>query len=187
MSLITLEEIKAFLKAPPTSEQENILENLIEEVSAAIESYCGRSFEEAERMEYCDGSGIDVILLRHFPVSDVDSVTLVGADGSKQTVDADLYWLYGEAGILKIKNGTWLKGSKNYEVVYTAGYVASEIPKDLKLACKIWTAILLEEIDRNLFAVQSTQIGDQTVTYDLDEIPKKVKQLLQRWVRAAYG
>ena len=72
--LITLDRARQAIPAAEP-DADHILTPLIEAASAAIHRYCNRSFASAAYEEYYDGDGGDVLMLEHFPVTEVTRVS----------------------------------------------------------------------------------------------------------------
>lgn len=75
MALTTLDEVKVHLGIALTDTSRDAqLTALIAQASSVIASYLKQDVEEAEYTEYYEGTGRQVLPLRHRPVSDVSSV-----------------------------------------------------------------------------------------------------------------
>lgn len=119
------------------------LEDLIGEVSDAVESYCSRSFAKAERMEAVPAYDTDTIRLTHYPVLTVSEVLFNGAAVSAAEWSTTPAEEDAKAGLLRNLIGVWSWSSnfdssaapekhpghekRLYTVTYAAGYV---LPKD---------------------------------------------------------
>jgi len=141
MSLATLAEVKAALGITDADSDDQITA-LLEPLSAAIEKYAGRKFENGAVTEFHNG-GEPTISLREFPVTVITTVTdlLTG-----EVLDSSLYSAQLSHGLLRrLPRGTrWAAArraepivtehanvaSVRWEIVYTAGVV----PEDVKLA-----------------------------------------------------
>ena len=187
MAIIDLDTAKKFLKlSEPSHDEEGILTSLVDEVSAAIEDYCRRKFESASFTEYHNGSGTRMMMLRQWPITSVTTVTRTKVDAANTEVSivAAEYIKDEESGMLimhavnHVDSAVWVTGQHNYKIVYEAGYSDSDMPKALKAACKIWLNVLFQKASQNLFAIQSANLGEETLTYANDAIPPQVKHLL---------
>jgi hypothetical protein len=131
-SLTTLEAVKAYLKIQTelTTEDTQILEDLINASSNQIEGYCKRKFKEQTHTdEEYDGNGMKYLYLQNYPVT---SITSIIEDDISLTTDE--YKVKKKNGTLIKVGSNWSKGDINILVTYTAGY--TQIPYDLELACK---------------------------------------------------
>lgn len=194
MAIVDFKTAKGFLKiTSPTEDEEVILKALVDEISEAVEDYCGRKFESATFTQDYNGSGTRNLMLRQFPIISVTTVTRTKADAAdtQVVVASTEYNIHADAGILQMHpvnysdSAVWIKGDMNYEIVYVAGYATASMPKALIGACKIWIATVFQKAKQNLFAVQSTLIGDDTVTFSDNDIPPTVKLMLKPWRKLA--
>ena len=188
MSLLDTEEARSWLKILNlSSDQEKILPLLVDGITAAINTYCGRIFESTIHTEKYDGSSSNFLMLKNFPIISVTTVTRTKEDASDTEVDiaSTEYKIQQTTGMLVMHpinysdSSVWLNGNENYEIVYVAGYTAADLPKDVIMACKIWLSVLWESADQKLFAVASSTLGDDTISFESNEIPPEVKLLLK--------
>lgn len=134
---ITLEQFKAYQGITGTAEDAR-LNVIIPAVNASVNKYIGRTIEETEyEDELYDGSGIESLCLRNFPVSEITSITVYDIDVPARDDSLGFfgYGYYmkdgGEAGIV-YRNDCWPRGRGIIKVSYTAGYAT--IPDDLIFA-----------------------------------------------------
>lgn len=138
--LITLARAKSNLdNLATTSAEETTLAQLISAVSAAIENHTRRVFAETEYDQLYSGTSTPVLRLNHYPIVDVDSIT-VDPFGSAVTLTD--YDVDADAGLLRRDRfgEVWSGGVNHYRVIYTAGYAT--IPADIQEACAEWVAQL---------------------------------------------
>ena len=132
-ALLSVDEVFNYLRQTTPDQQDplyTLVESLINRSSDYCERYIGNPIINREVTEMLDGNGSSEILLGHFPIQGIVSVSVDGAD---VTANADFY----RHGILFLKDGsTFTTGRKNVEVAYTAGYGENKdtIPQDLKHA-----------------------------------------------------
>jgi hypothetical protein len=143
---------------------------LIGVASAAIESYCQRSFRRAETSERYEPSGANRLQLRRTPIVAVASIAIDGVATTEWEIeDSALGWLWREsrwktadAIISGSAASDEMPGSSKRAIVvtYTAGFVlpkdaSAESPRDLPLdleqACIETVASLWRQrgVDRN--------------------------------------
>lgn len=168
MPLVTLSEVKDYLKINSDSTDDGLLNTLIAACSQAIEDYCERTFTEKlyEDEEY-DGSGTKYLLLGQYPVKTIASVEVDG-----QLLDPSEYKVKKSNGTLIRTSGVWPKGDINISVTYTAGY--TEIPFPVQLACKH----LVMSYFKADIASFSTTFGEGFV-FRPEALPAQVKALVQ--------
>ncbi len=97
----------------------SLTEDLIEQASSIIDTYCERDFALHEAVtERLDGNGRERIRLAGHPLVSVTSVTL-----GSTLLDSASYEVRPGAGILeRIDRGVWPAGRRNIAVVYTYGF-----------------------------------------------------------------
>jgi uncharacterized phiE125 gp8 family phage protein len=129
-ALTTLSAVKEYLKIDPLNTNEDtLLEALINASSSAIENYCKRSLVEQTFIEEYDGNGMKYLQLNQYPVNSITSVTVDGV-----VLDPSEYKVKKKTGTLIRVDSIWPEGDLNIAVEFTAGY--NPIPYDLELACK---------------------------------------------------
>lgn len=169
---------------------DNMLNRIIWAVSAAMESYCNRSFAPAEREEVIRPSYTDTLLLSAYPVLSVTSLTYgddLLAEGS--------YRLEAERGALILLDGEW---RDEVTVVYSAGYVlpggeniqakppiTRNLPYDLEDACLLWCTMKYNTDSRT--GIKSEGVDGLRVSYDdliaAGGIPAAVRALIDPYRR----
>jgi len=172
-----------------------LLATLITAASRAIETWCNRSFPSAEATEYYDGDGTQTLRLRRYPITDLDTVTVIDSDDDDTEYDADGDEFRGwadddNAGIITFKPSpstdvefTYFPvGRENVKVTYTAGY--ADIPADIQEACAQTCAWLLSANERDA-GVTAERLGDYQYTRDTAGglLPPLAKALLARYRR----
>lgn len=152
---------------------DNLIHDIINRVSTAFETYCGRTFRALDYTEYHDG-GVVALFPDQNPIN---SITSIHEDsdwvyGSDKLVDSSDYKLMDEKYIVFDKFLSIGEGA--IKLVYNAGYTT--IPLDI-------TEAAIQEIGRKLkhrkdFDEQSKTQGDGTVTYvSLDFLPQTLRTL----------
>lgn len=188
MPIITHDDAKKFLKIQKVDSPDDlVLVPLVDEIGAAIESHCNRSFNSEPRTEYYGGSGARVLVLKARPITALASVDEIDEDGNETPVATTEFRRDDPGGIIRYKGGAFTRGWQNWKIVYTAGYTAATMPKDLQLAAKMWLAVIFQKANKSLFGASSSNLGDQSINYDLSEIPDDVKKLLRKYKKPAYG
>ena len=183
IALISLNEAKQFLKLTVNTE-DDLVGDTVNAVSDWINKYCDRKFLSAERTEYYNGNGTSELALKNFPVTAIGSLydDPLRAFGASTLIPSTDYILDGNAGLVQLFNGhtNFFEGFQNIKITYTAGYaVDSTMPYAVQMACKILTSLIY----RNVYVqwrvgIASEQVGDKTVTFRDEEVPKMVKSML---------
>lgn len=140
-ALTTLETVKEMMGIPTEESDpqvDNVLIRLINAASAWVETMIERKLGKNDYRQKCRGTGSQELVLKHYPIVSVQSVTEIGSGKvlSPESYDFDekgdigvLYreegWPYrGYPGGL---SGDYLAPQRYLLVEYTAGYV---LPKD---------------------------------------------------------
>lgn len=140
-ALTTLETVKEMLGIPIESSDpqlDDVLVRLINAASAWVETMTERKFNKSVYKQKCRGTGSQELVLQHYPIVAVESVTEIG---SQKVLPPESYDFdeKGEIGVLYREEGWPYRGypgglSGDYiapqrylMVQYTAGYV---LPKD---------------------------------------------------------
>lgn len=191
-ALVTLANAKVYLKISGTDE-DSILELIINSVSTAIQSFLGRSLidpgAEAPATEYYHGSGHEELILRGYPVVAItsiheDSLRQWGAS-SAVNVSSDVM-VDKASGILRCWNlkGFWTEGVANVRVKYRYGYAVASLPADIQLAAyRLVDRHFRDGYTHRRLDVASESIGERTSTYANLEIPNDVKKMISRYKR----
>jgi hypothetical protein len=184
-ALTDITAAKEYLKiGSSTTNDDNLIQGLINACSTAIENYCRRSFKTQIYSEYYDGTGTKSINLKNYPVTAVSAVAIDGV-----TVANTSYICKTDQGVLVRKaapipglriGANWPIGDWNIKVDYTGGYAT--IPADVELACKMFVAAVYKAD----IAAFSTTFNDGFV-FKSDAIPVQVKFMLQPYVDMGQG
>jgi hypothetical protein len=186
-SLCSLEDVRAFLtqsagKSQHTgySEADSLVEDLIDRVSTAFETYCDREFLSRERTEYYDGTGTRYLFPNYYPITSVSGIwdsTTWGWDSSN-LISSDDYKIKNLNTIV-LKSTVFSKDDQNIKITYTAGY--GTVPNDLKQAC-------VEEVSRayknrkNIDVVDRAAVDGSSTRYIKELLPTTIV-VLNRYLR----
>jgi len=166
-----------------------LLETLVIEVSDAIEFYLGRILASTTHTHYFDGTGAPTLILRQGPLVSVTSVQSVeyvdgGAGARSETLTTIDPFTYVEEGqrsegfvgvaALRLLSGAWTPGSRNYKVVYVAGWDvldtggSNDIPEAIVAQATKEAAARFNT--RTLDGLASRTVGDGSI--DISTIPQ---------------
>lgn len=145
MALVTISEVKDFLKLDPNQTlEDNMLQHLINAATAEMERDHDRVLEYTTgRVEIHSGGANTFLFLKAFPIQEITEVKVDGV------VITD-YEVNKERGILK---GFWPCGTDNIQVTYSGGFWTDTtpppsgvqmLPADLKHECLERVAYLYE-------------------------------------------
>lgn len=185
-SLISLTNYKVHAGISGTAE-DTLLQMMLDAASMAIRRACNRNettgFENGTFTEKYDGTGIETIQLREWPVTSITSVTELFDDASTETIASTEYRANLRNGLLfmigartgrfvhdEYGNPTyaafdtvpcWNAGFQNYTIVYVAN--GATIPADLQDACARITDLLYADRKSNP-QMQSESLGAYSYT-----------------------
>lgn len=133
--LTSLAHVREYLKKETADTgDDTFIQDIITRVSAEIEKRCARVFISTAHTEYYQGNGTDRIILRHWPIISVTSISIDDDQvwGADTALDSDDIKISDRVPGQIILNGDGftLSDVENVKVVYTAGY--STIPYDLE-------------------------------------------------------
>jgi len=188
--LCALADVKTYLGITNTN-QDAVITSLITNASAMIESYCNRVFASANYTETRNGHGGYRMYAANAPITAVSAVTVDGISvpsapaptgnglGYGFVFDSDL--IYIRPGVPYSGQPTaFNKGIQNVTLAYTAGFTT--IPSDVNQACVELVADKLAKQSR--IDKKSETLGQQqTVSFDLSDMPPRVKTALAQWRR----
>lgn len=163
---------------------------LIPKVSAAIESYCARTFGQAVYTENRNGNNADRIVVRNRPLVAVSSVS-INTLAVPPAPDAASFGYVFDDTMIYIRLGNRLspppagatggfpvcfeRGIQNVVLVYQGGYAT--VPPDVNQAACEW--ISFKTAKRQRPDKKNEVLAQQTIGFDLSGMPDMVKTLLQ--------
>jgi hypothetical protein len=181
-SLCTLKEVKQYYtqtagKSPHTgySEDDELIEDLIDSMSVLFESYCDRQFLTRERTEYYDGEGSKFLFLDYTPVTSVSGIwnSTTWSWDDTNLISSDDYMVKSGHTIV-LKSTVFTKYDQNIKIIYTAGYTT--VPEDIRLAC-------VEEVTRShknrkgVDVLAKTAADGSVTRYAKDLMPSTIRVL----------
>ena len=185
-ALCTLEDVKNVLNITGSTElSDTLIENLINRLSTAMESYCDKTFASATYTEYQDGSGADTLFLDNYPITSITSINQ----------DSDWTWaastvVTGTAyrvmyNSIVVNSTKWTAGRQNIKVVYVAGYATP--PLDLAHACTTEVARAYNKRTTPELKSKSSDLVDTTATHNYYSEPflSQTMLILNKYKKAA--
>ena len=180
-ALCQLADVKTFLGITTTA-TDTVLQSLITNVSATIESFCNRVFAQATYTDTRNGTGKDRLFLANGPVMSVASVTVDGFT-IPPAPNSISYGFVADDLMLYIRPGgtpsVFNKGVQNCTVVYTAGYAV--IPPDVAQVCIEIVAFHFAKRDR-MDKASETLGTAQTISFSQADMPAGAKLALKQRV-----
>lgn len=141
---------KNYFKSLPLGLKQNmlpaddVLDVLIEEASRWVEDFCDRKFASAYQEDNRWGSGKNSLMLEHYPVESIQTITWIDDSGTTGTVDVDDVRIRDVPGIIEfidLSDGPWDR-KRFYTINYRAGF--SEVPGPVKHATALRVTELLQ-------------------------------------------
>lgn len=171
MVLFTAAEFRTRQGVRSTAHDERIAA-LAVQATAVVETYCRRTFAEAEYVEDIDGTGTAEIRVSNPPVVSIASI-LIAADRDFSAVTAIEDTVHSRSSIVRRLSGTFPCGKGNVRITYTGGYAI--IPADVKAAAIALAGAWFNTA--SLSGITSATIGSVTQTLETD-LPRTVRRLL---------
>jgi hypothetical protein len=135
--IITVEYLKKMPLPVKEVQWDKIDEDFLEEVVGAagdfLEDYLDRKIARTEYIERVPGKGSSTLILQHYPIVEVNSVTELDEIETGIAHDLNAFVVHNDAGMLewKDKYRNYFSPYRVYRVDYDAGY--DTIPPVLKL------------------------------------------------------
>lgn len=183
--LVTLDEMKDFLQYDDDdTDRDNNLGLFINLVSTMTENYTQRKFIENLFTEYYNGTGNDVLLLKHYPITDDETSIEVWVDldrefGGDSLLDSDDIIVDQDNGMLIRRDYVWPLGQKPIKVTYGAGY--TEVPYDLRLATMEAVAYFWKRRNEKTWGVSSVSKSETNITRFESKVPQTVRDIWERY------
>lgn len=189
-ALTTLADAKVFLNTGNVGTYDAVLEQLINEVSARIELYCGHRlvstvYQKAgtpsvDTRLKLDGNGSSRIRFPQFPLTTLTSA--VYSEGGVETaIDLTNAHVDRDAGMVELESDVWMAGFQNVLVTCTCGYLAGTHDRELMVlrrACHYWLGAWWLEW-KNAIA-GATEVGE--VKLPEEDPPPRVAAMLEPFV-----
>lgn len=196
-ALVTLEEAKDYLKRE-SGDDDLVVADCINRVSAAIETYCrrklvSRTFDSAssvpghEPTMLLSGRGDHEVLLREYPLTTLSGIVHRYEDGTNILTLNTTGWRIVPGHALFLPYSAFPVGRRNIEVRCVAGYLAGTHDAELdtlRLAALRWVQIAYQDRDLSIGRGTNFAVGSQSVSLIPDAIPKDVASLLRPFERA---
>lgn len=194
--LTSVARVKRYLRMDPpqvtggqgaSTVDDALIQDLVDEVTPVIETYCSRTFGLSTYDEIRNGTGTSVVTLTQGPIIDVTTVELL-APRSVPTVPVTttplvrlVDYMFTKYSVQLYGGLTFPKGAGNVHVVYQAGF--TDLPADVIGKATKVCALRYREIAR--LGQTSKSMAGETVNFDPAEFPEDVLGVLNRYNNAA--
>lgn len=190
--LCTTAQVKTALNIGNTT-KDTLIDSLVDAATAWIERYCDRTFSSTTQTDYFSPGHGDwrvqgdstILVPKHYPII---SVTSLHESASRSFSPAYLiaaagYYAEDHRVVLYADQapGAFTAGQRTVRLVYVAGYAA--IPADLERAAIMLCVHLFRAADKLQQGIASQSMGDMTVTFKDEEMPKEVRGILDLFRR----
>lgn len=183
--LVSTSDLKDYCQIT-TASFDGILASIKASTEQWVKTYCRDPFLVATRTEYYDGNGTAVLRLRHYPITtltslNIDAARTFAAATAVAAANIISSEINNAQGVVELFDRVFSTGQKNVRVVYSAGHAT--IPADLAHAVKIicFREWLLQ--DKQLTGQTAQNLGDKTVSLNLEEIPRNAWDILNSYKR----
>ena len=186
MKLTSIESLKLYLEKEDDTHDE-LLDSIIDQVSARIETALNRELTKMERNQYFEG-GKRYYYLCAYPI-DITEPVVVEINGDIKTLDSD-YYVWEKEGLIHFVYVTADNVPKNVNITWTGGYEeiygVLDVPYDLKRACLMESAFeFRRRFDGGLSGV-SMQSGSISVNQPSSLLPEVI-ETIKSYRKYPYG
>jgi len=180
--LTSTANVKKWIPGITGATDDLLLDMLVTAASAWIKNYTNRDLLTASYTETLNGTGRGSLILTHYPVTAVASLSVDGAAVvARPSVTTSGFTF--EDRVIRLSGSVFTKGIQNIVVAYTAGFATA--PADLE-QCAI-ELVGLKYRERTRIGESTKAMGDQTVSFLVRELPVQVKSTLDQYKRVLYA
>ena len=155
---------------------------LLAPVTAGIDSFCDSSFTlKSNVTEYLNGNSNYKIQPKNVPIISVSALSVDTVAVAAASNEIATGYVFDESTIYLRSGALFTRGVRNIKLTYTAGY--SVVPDDVRQAAVEWILFKLAKRDRP--DKKSEIIGQQTVHFDMNDMPAGVASALKQYRRWA--
>lgn len=136
MNIVTLDQIKAWMNAENTTENDGFYRHLQTGLSHLVEKYCARPFITRRYLVYHDTNGESTLILHHYPIYYNGANFSLWIDherifANSTIVDPGEYHLSEETGMILLYDSTFPVGNRMVRTDYWAGLSRFEIAENV--------------------------------------------------------
>lgn len=171
---VTLAEMRSFLNIGELDDtgQDRVIENLLDDLTVAIEDHLGVAIINKAYTEYYDGDGSDTLFVKRYPIVTVTSLTV-----DSTVIASASYHLYSEQGRIVADGFDFTGDNRNILIVYTAGWGAARanVPGAIKIALKLWVSQVFK---KHVAIINQRFAEGVTVDFGSEDMPDDVAKKL---------
>ena len=166
--LTTLGKVKEFLRLD-IIDDDVLITDLIGRVDSQIKERAKKTLEATDFTERYDGDGTNELMVAKFPIN---SVAFLKIDNI--VIDSGDYYVYKEAGVVKLDRGSFTEGNQNIEISYNAGYVTA--PAELEKAAICLVAADYLSSQSSIHTTEAEDIVDRR-----EGLREQAEKILERY------
>lgn len=122
-ALVSLSDLKVYLKLTGDASFDTVLEILINHISSTFDNIVKFNLaEQTYTSQLYNGNDKARLYLKHIPINSISAIT--EDDVELTEGDDEDFMIYGDRGYLWRVAGNWAKGEQNISITYKAGSVA---------------------------------------------------------------
>lgn len=171
-ALCNVNEVIRYLGLKQTDDID-VIEDIINGISTAIITHCGRNFLSAEYTEYHDG-GTDRIYVEQYPITSLSGVWLDDEEVTDVAISDNQRYIISDYDLY-----TSDYDEENVKVIYTAGYTT--IPSDVRLVAIMECAKTWKR--RKQLDVSAISMQDGSITMLTDDWLPTTKKVLSSYTK----
>jgi len=187
LELVTRAEFQLYINEPSEAAVDARQQILLNSAHQTAFSEMGGRFilRSATEFDYVltapdDG---DVLFLPQYPVGTISIVergfmSAVGVWTSQGTVAASEYYVDAPTGRMY---GNWPTKMHSVRVVFPAGFIAAEVPADVKEAVMMHTAVKVQRTRRSRWDVKTLQAASEGASFYESDLPPAAAAIYQRY------
>ena len=142
--IVSLDQFNTYTNNNETSaEVDAMKEQMLKSAQEIVSRHLGYNVENEVHDDYICGIGQPVLFLFGYPVTEVLSLSLSGAD-----IPVTEVVISGRG--LRLKSGVWPEGLDNVHVVYKAGWTCETVPETVKMTILQIASLMLAESGGNI-------------------------------------
>lgn len=166
-TLVTLAQVKTYLQLHKASDDQALVD-LADQVSADCEAWTRRLFlTRTHTDETHNGDGSSYLLLNHYPVTGITSITPYEDATALTTVDEEFRYDPASGEVYLLDGAIFPTSFREVKVTYEAGYAdRASLPGDLVLAMKQAVAHRYREAQKGSFSVERQEMGGDRGSVD---------------------
>lgn len=181
-ALTTLPKFKLYTGESGT-ENDTLLTQLIDQVSASVEQFVGYSLLTASYDITLDGNGANAVFLPNRPITAVSALEINGVSIAASASYFDNGYVI-EPKLVYLRNRVFTLGRRNVRIAYTAGYASvNALPADI--VGVVNETVQLRFKERAWLGMKSKSLAGETTTFETGQFTKNAVSTLNSYKAVA--